>query len=315
MKRTLSIIGAGRVGKTLGKRLRQLGWRIEAVVTKSTATARAAVRTIGGGTPLVVSSGGSAGLFTLSEAEGQPREKRAQFKGALAPAVLSADVILFTTPDDALPAIAKALARMGRSAWRGKVALHTSATLDRSALAPLARFGAFTGSLHPMQAFGGKVIPKLTGVIFAIEGDRKARRVAQSIARSLGGITVTIATRDKPVYHAAAVMAAGSAYPTIEAGLEMLMQIGFTRARAMQTLVPLIRQILDNIVRIGPRAAWTGPLSRGDYAIVARHVRALRRYPREVQQAYAALALLAGRVLAKNPAAALRQINRALAAP
>ncbi len=90
--------------------------------------------------------------------------------------------------------------------------LHTSATLDRTVLAPLARLGAATGSLHPMQAFGGKGIPKLSGVIFAIEGDRKARRMAQSIAQSLGGITVTIETRDKPIYHAAAVLAAGSAY-------------------------------------------------------------------------------------------------------
>ena len=77
----------------------------------------------------------------------------------------------------------------------------------------------------------------------------------------------------------------------------------------MQTLLPLIRQILDNIERIGPRAAWTGPLSRGDYAIVARHVRALQKYPREIQQAYAASSLLAGRLLAKNPDAALKKIG------
>ena len=163
-----------------------------------------------------------------------------------------------------------------------------------------------------MQAFGGKVIPKLSGVVFAVEGDPRARRVARSIAKSLGGITVSIDTRDKPVYHAAAVMAAGGAYPMIEAGLRMLMRIGFTRPRAMQTLLPLIRQIVDNVERIGPRASWTGPTSRGDYAIVARHARALRRYPREFQQAYAALSRLAGLLLAKKPAAALKQINRAL---
>ena len=317
MTRTLSIVGAGRVGRTLGKRLREHGWRIGAVVTRSPATSRAAVRAIGAGTPLaglsalgrISSRGGSAGL--------QPRGYRLTHKGASAPgiaAVFAADLILFATPDDALPAVAEALAKMAGSAWRGKIALHTSATLDRSALAPLARLGAATGSLHPMQAFGGEIVPKLDGVIFAIEGDAKARRMARSIAKSLGGIPIAIDTRDKPVYHAAAVMAAGSAYPTVEAGVQLLMRIGFSRARAMQTLVPLMRQIFDNIERIGPRAAWTGPLSRGDYAIVAKHARALRRFPREIQQAYAALSLLAGRVLAKNPNAALKKIERALAA-
>jgi len=325
MKRTVSIVGAGRVGKTLGKRLRERGWRIGAVVTRSAASARAAVHTIGAGTPFAALRDSVAErrfrgseLLVLSEVEGQLRHKPAFKKGALAPevgAILAADLILFATPDDALPAVAEALAKMGGSACRGKIALHTSATLDRTALAPLARHGASTGSLHPMQAFGGAIIPNLRGVIFAIEGDAKARRMAQSTAKSLGGIPIPIATRDKPVYHASAVMAGGSLYPVIEAGLQLLIGIGFTRARAMQTLLPLARQILDNIERIGPRAAWTGPLSRGDYAIVAKHARVLRRYPREIQHAYGALALLAGRLLAKHPAAALKKIDRALAAP
>jgi predicted short-subunit dehydrogenase-like oxidoreductase (DUF2520 family) len=285
MTRTLSIVGAGRVGRTLGKRLRERGWRIGAVVTRSPATSRAAVRTIGAGTP---SSRLTADPF-------------------------DADVILLCPADDDLPALVRTLAKLGGTKCKGKIILHTSATLDRTVLAPLARRGASTGSLHPMQAFGGKVIPNLNGVIFGVEGDPRARRMAQSIGKSLGGITVAINTRDKPIYHAAAVIAAGSTYPTIEAGVQLLTSIGFTRARAMQTLVPLIRQIFDNIERIGPRAAWTGPLSRGDYAIVARHARALRRYPREFQRSYAALSLLAGRLLAKNPADALKKIKRALA--
>ena len=284
MARTISIIGAGRVGRALGKRLRERGWRIGAVVTRSQATARAAVRAIGDGTAL----------------------------SRITPEVFAADLILLGTSDDVLPTVVRSLAELGGSKCRGKVILHTSATLDRTALAPVARLGANTGSLHPMQAFGGKMIPKLRGVVFAIEGDRKARQVAQAIAESLGGITVAIDTRNKPIYHAAAVLAAGSAYPLIETGLQMLMRIGFTRRTATQTLLPLIHQILDNIERIGPRAAWTGPLSRGDYGIVARHAKALRGYPREFQESYAALALLAARVLSKNPAAALKRSKRAL---
>lgn len=284
MARTISIIGAGRVGRALGKHLREQGWRIGAVVTRSNATSRAAVRAIGGGTAC----------------------------GRVTGEVFAADLILLGTPDDVLPTVARSLAEIGGPKCKGKIILHTSATLDRTVLAPVARFGAATGSLHPMQAFGGKVIPKLSGVVFAIEGDRKARRVAQSIAESLGGITVAIDTRNKPIYHAAAVLAAGNAYPLIETGLQMLMRIGFTRRTATQTLLPLIHQILDNIERIGPRAAWTGPLSRGDYGIVARHAKALRGYPREFRESYAALSLLAARVLSKNPAAALKKSKRAL---
>ena len=284
MARTVSIVGAGRVGISLGKHLRARGWRIGAVVTRSRATARAAVRRIGAGKPF----------------------------DRLTAVVCDADLILFGTPDDALPAIARELARVSGARCKGKIVLHTSATLDRSALASLARLGASTGSLHPMQAFGGKVIPNLKGVIFGIEGHPKACRAAQSITKSLGGIPVVIETSDKPAYHAAAVMAGGSIYPVLEAGLQLLMSIGFTRQRASQTLIPLLRQIFDNIERIGPRAAWTGPLSRGDYAVVAKHMKALRRYPPEFAKSYAALAQLAGQVLSKDPAAAREHLDRAL---
>ena len=291
MSRTISIVGAGRVGVTLGSRLRGHGWRIGAVVTRSNRTSRAAVRAIDGGTA----------------------------HSSLSPDVFSADVILITTPDDALATVARALENIGRDRLRCKVVLHTSGTLDRTVLTPLARRGAATGSLHPMQTFSGNVSakhgPKLDGVVFAIEGDAKARRVARGIARLLGGVPVIIDGRDKPAYHATAVLVAGSGFALIEAASQMLMDIGFTRRGAMQTLIPLTRQMLDNVERIGPRAAWTGPISRGDFAIVARHAEALRRYPREFQEAYAALALLAGRVLAKKPGATLAQIRRALKNP
>jgi len=284
VKPTLSIVGAGRVGKTLGKRLCESGWQISVVVTRSTATSRAAVRAIGAGQP-------SAGVVR---------------------GVFAADVTLLAVPDDRLAAVVATLAKIGGSAWRGKVVLHTSGALDSSVLAPLARLGAATGSLHPMQTFSGRIIPNLGGVTIAIEGAAKALRMARNIARTLGGVPVVIAGRDKPVYHLTAVLAAGSGFPLMETSIQMLVGIGFSRTRALRTLLPLARQMLDNTERIGARAAWTGPLSRGDYATIAKHIQALRRYPREVRRSYAALALLAGRVLATDPPAALKQIKRAL---
>ena len=207
--------------------------------------------------------------------------------------------------------IVRSLAEEG-SGWRGKIVLHTSGALDRSVLAPLARRGAHTGSMHPMQTFSGRNVPRLEGVTFAIEGDPTAVRLAQSIARSLGGVPVKIAGRNKPAYHATAVLASGSSFALIESSLRILTSIGFTRRQALETLLPLIRQMLDNIERLGPRAAWTGPLSRGDYEVVAKHARALRRYPPEFRHAYAALAHLAGRVLAKHPREAKTKIGKAI---
>jgi predicted short-subunit dehydrogenase-like oxidoreductase (DUF2520 family) len=284
MSRSVSIVGAGRLGRALGRSLRRLGWRIGPVVTRSAAHSRAAVRAIGAGTPFA----------------------------RLTSEVMDADVILLATPDDVLAEVAGKLAKLAGNKGRGKIVLHGSGALDNSVLRALARCGAATGSIHPMQTFTKNSQPKLRGVIFAIEGAVRARRTASTIARALGGIPVQVASRNKPAYHAAGTLVAGHALALTEAAAQLLIKLGFTRPHAVKTLLPLMRQMLDNFERHGPRAAWTGPASRGDYATVAMHREALRRYPREFGDSYATLVRLSARVLAKNPAAKLKQLDRAL---
>ena len=284
MERTVSIVGAGRVGRSLGRALRERGWRIGAVVTRSMSSARAAVRAIGGGRPL-------AGVTAD---------------------VVATRIILIATPDDAIASVAQQLARVWRGKLRGAIALHTSGALDSSVLSLLARRGAATGSLHPMQTFSGKRVPSLKGIVFAIEGDARARRAGRAIARSLGGVPIEITAANKPAYHAAGVLAAGHALALIESATQILTRVGFPRRRAEQTLLPLMKQMLDNFERIGPRAAWTGPVARGDYAVVAKHMRALKQYSPEFAETYAALARLGARTLSRDPRKALREVDRAL---
>jgi predicted short-subunit dehydrogenase-like oxidoreductase (DUF2520 family) len=284
MSRSVSIVGAGRLGRALGRSLRRLGWRVGPVVTRSAAHSRASIRAIGAGKPLAT----------------------------LTSEVMDADVILLATPDDVLADVARQLAKLAGKKCRGKIVLHGSGALDNKVLQPLARCGAATGSIHPMQTFTNNSQPNLKGVIFAVEGDPRARRAASAIARSLGGIPVPVASSSKPAYHAAGTLVAGHALALTEAAAQTLIKLGFTRPHAVQTLLPLMRQMLDNFEKHGPRAAWTGPASRGDYATLKKHQLALRRYPREFGDSYDALVRLSARVLAKNPAAKLKQLDRAL---
>jgi len=281
---TLAIVGAGRVGRTLGSHLRQLGWGIGAVVTRGERTSRAAVRAIGGGTPYA----------------------------KLTRQVLAADVVLICTPDDAVAPTAAKLARMGGDEWRGKVVLHVSGALSSAALAPLARRGAATGSFHPMQTFSGRGTPQLEGINCAMEGDARALRVARKMARAIGGVAVPVASADKPAYHAAGGYAAAHLLALVEAGTRILMQLGFTRRQATRALTRMAREMLDNFERLGPRAAWTGPVARGDFKTVERHAVALRRFPREYLAAYAAATRLAVRLMAPKDRARQRQLRRIL---
>jgi predicted short-subunit dehydrogenase-like oxidoreductase (DUF2520 family) len=282
MPGSLSIIGAGRVGRALGRRLRELGWTIGAVVTRSETSARKAVRSIGAG---------HARAFLTRQ-------------------VLAAQVILITTPDHSVAEVAEELARIGAEELRGKIILHTSGALSSSVLDPVKKCGAAVGSMHPLQTFSGVEVPPLEGRAIAIEGDSHAVRMARQIARALGAVPVRIERSKKPLYHAAGALAAGNVLVLMEAATRLMTVAGMKRREAVRALLPLTRQVLENFERLGPRAAWTGPLSRGDYAIVAAHMESMKDLPAEFAETYEAVNRLAAKVLAQDSAAMLAELEK-----
>jgi predicted short-subunit dehydrogenase-like oxidoreductase (DUF2520 family) len=281
MLKSLAILGAGRVGRALGRLLHERGWRILVVAAQSEATARKAAKFIRAGQPIT----------------------------GISHHALAARTILVSVPDDKIPEIAAELARIGGQQLRRKIVLHTSGACDAAALEPVRAVGAFTASMHPMQTFNGVSVPPLEGKIFAIEGDAPAVRVARSIARSLGGVPVNITAEKKPLYHAAGAFAAGLVLALEEAGVQMLKTSGLPQREALQALLSLSRQVLDHYEKFGPHKAWTGPLSRGDYGIVAANEEAIAHYHPEFLEAYVAVSRLSGHVLATDPAAVLGRLE------
>jgi predicted short-subunit dehydrogenase-like oxidoreductase (DUF2520 family) len=112
------------------------------------------------------------------------------------------------------------------------------------------------------------------------------------------------------LYHAAAAIAAGHVLAVEEAATQLLISLGMVRREAVRALLPLTRQVLENFERLGPHAAWTGPLSRGDYKVVAAHLRVMRDAPEEIATAYEALNRLAARVLAQNATEMLGELEK-----
>ena len=281
MIKSLSIVGPGRVGRALGRQLKETGWQIVIVAARSEGSAKRGARFIGAGRAV-------AGLPAT---------------------VAAASTILLAVPDDELGTVACELAKAAGEDLRGKVVLHTSGAVNASVLAPVCGYGAAVGSMHPLQTFNGVNVPPLEGRVFAIEGDEAAVRVARRIARSLGGVPVGIAADKKPLYHAAGAFAAGLSLALEEGGVQLMMTAGLKRREAQNALLALTRQVLEHYEKLGPQKAWTGPLSRGDYGVVASHERALSELPGEFLDAYRASSRLVARVLAHDPAAMLRELD------
>ena len=282
MPNSLAIIGAGRVGRALGRGLREQGWKIGAVVTRSEASARRAVRSIGAG----------------KACAGMTRQ------------ILASRVILIATPDDEIAVVARELARIGEEELRGRVVLHTSGAMDSDVLDAVRARGAMVGSMHPLQSFSGVAVPSLEGRMFAVEGDSQAVSVARQIGRSLGGSPVKIPSGKKVLYHAAATMAAANVLAVEEAAAQLLISIGMRRTQATRALLTLTRQVLENMEHLGSRAAWTGPLSRGDFRILEAHLAALQDSPEEFAQAHEVLNRLAARVLSQDAPGTLAELEK-----
>lgn len=281
-------MGTGRVARALGRRLRELGWSVGAVTGRSLASARAAVHAIGGG-----------------QAFGEPTPK-----------ILNSNLILIATPDSAISAVAKNLAEIGGGSWRGKIVLHTSGALDATVLEPLAVLGASAGSMHPIQTFSDQNIPDLSQILFGIDGSPAAVQMARKIIRQMDGVAVRLSGPNKAAYHAAGIFACGFVLVLMETGTRLLMSQGFKRRQALRALLPLARQTLDNLERVGPHAAWTGPLSRGDFSTVARHVHALASQDAgaEYMEAYEVLSKLTANLLSSPNGTMLRHLEEIFAA-
>ena len=283
----ISIVGAGRMGTALGLALRRAGHHIEVVVTKSRPSARRAAKLIGSG----------AAALAEPQLTNPPAETVRRF--------VESELLLISTPDDALEAVAARLAGTFRraGAGRGKApqfALHTSGAVSSAVLAPLRALGFSVGSVHPLVSVAGAAAAPdpFRGAHFCVEGDRAATRVARSLVKELGGHPFTISSEAKPLYHAAATVSSGHVTALFDLAIEMVQECGLTKRRAQQILAPLLRSTAANLVAQSPAEALTGPFARGDVATVVRHLAAMKaKKMTEAGDLYAALGLRAVRLV------------------
>lgn len=172
------------------------------------------------------------------------------------------DLVLLCVPDRAIAEVAE---RIEPGPWIA----HTSGAVSVTALAPHVRRFA----LHPLQTFQLDLGPsQLDGAYAALTAESdEAAAAGQALAELLGVEAFPLADDDRPVYHAAATMAA-SFLVTLHRAASDLMEAAGAPPEALE---PLMRRTMEN------GFLPTGPLVRGDYATVELHLRAIEeRRPR-----------------------------------
>jgi predicted short-subunit dehydrogenase-like oxidoreductase (DUF2520 family) len=249
MQATLSIIGAGKVGKTLSKLWSDRSvFRIQDVLNRSLDSARSAAAFVGAGTPVA------------AYAE-----------------LCHADVFLLAVSDDQIAACCAALAEQGLLGEQS-IVFHCSGALPSSVLTAASECGAAIASIHPIRSFASpeNVVRNFAGTWCGMEGDSHAIKILAAAFEAIDARMVQINAEAKIHYHAGAVFACNYLVTLLDIAKQSYVRAGIAPDVALELMGPLVRETMENIFRLGPEAALTGPIARGDMATATKQWQAVQ---------------------------------------
>jgi predicted short-subunit dehydrogenase-like oxidoreductase (DUF2520 family) len=181
------------------------------------------------------------------------------------------ELVLLCVPD-------RVIAEMAAAAPRGPWLAHVSGATPLAALAPhVRRFG-----LHPLQTFTLRRGPEqLDGAWAAVTAETEgARAVATWLARTLGLRPFALLDENRAAYHAGAAIASNYLVTLRHAAGSLLEAAG----APPEALDPLMTRTIENDFEL------TGPIQRGDWETVERHLDAIRDNRPELEAMYRVLA-------------------------
>ncbi|SDZ85027.1 Predicted oxidoreductase, contains short-chain dehydrogenase (SDR) and DUF2520 domains [Desulfuromusa kysingii] len=250
MKQSIALIGPGRVGCAVGKRLHLAGYPLTAIISRSRERAEEACSYIG-----CEQASASAQLTAASDAQ----------------------IILLAVPDDHIQNTASKFLRLCQHPEQTTL-IHFSG-LHCAEIMRQKTSSAMLLSLHPLLPFADrqKAFKTLHLCPCAIESNSsQALTLGHELVSAMGGQPFILDARTKPLYHTAASMASNYLVTLLAVARDLLVKCGISSDKALPMLLPLVQTSLDNVKDLGPEQGLSGPLVRGDIGTVAAHIKALK---------------------------------------
>jgi predicted short-subunit dehydrogenase-like oxidoreductase (DUF2520 family) len=248
MMKTLTVVGAGKVGKVLAKNFqRHAQLSIQQVLNRSLPSAQAAVNWLG---------------------SGQACDDMQHLQPA--------DIYMLTVGDDQIASACAALVDAGL-VNANSILFHCSGAKASTELAVASALGAAVASVHPVRSFADieQLADHFASSICSVEGEERALAVLIPSLQAIGAETVIISADNKLLYHAGSVFASNYLVTLIETALQCYQAAGIPLKTAQKMAAPLARQSLENTFAMGTVAALTGPIARGDLETVVLQQKAV----------------------------------------
>jgi predicted short-subunit dehydrogenase-like oxidoreductase (DUF2520 family) len=188
----------------------------------------------------------------------------------------TAEVVLLTVPDGKISDAARAVPD-------GPLLGHCSGATGLEVFEGREGF-----SLHPLMSVPtGSTAEVLRGAGAAVDGtSERALAVAHALAGALGMIATHVAAEDRAAYHAAGAIASNFLVALEACAERLAATTGVTRRQ----LAPLVLATARQWAELGPEAALTGPIARGDEGTIERHRAAIAERTPELLPVWTELA-------------------------
>lgn len=231
----IGFIGAGRVGYSLGRYLKDNGFDVIGYYSINAKDSAGAMR------------------FTNTECYGSINE-----------IVDLCDTLFLTVNDDSLNDLVDELIALK---VKNKNLIHTSGAKSSLIFKDL-RLSNNCYSLHPIYAFNDKyeAYKGLANVSFTIEGNNDTKIIKELFKNNK---IIEINANDKIKYHTACVFLSNYVNAVTYVGLDMLRDIGNFD---IELFKPLILDNVNNIIKNNPKNSLTGPVKRNDINTINMHL-------------------------------------------
>ena len=243
----IGIIGAGRVGCSIGKYLRIKGQELAGYYDVDSGAAKEAAE------------------FTQTDVF-----------GAIQELLDSSDIIFITTPDTYIISVWEQIKTLS---LKNQIICHCSGALSSDSFSKDEHMTVSCCSIHPMLPFSNRFssYEQLNNAFFTVEGDKKASDVLCELFRSFGNEVCIIDKSKKAKYHAAASILSNQVIAVLDMGYSLLTECGFTREAALRATSQLVTKNIENVIANDCSAALTGPIERGDAQTIKKHLDCLSR--------------------------------------
>ena len=237
--RRVALVGAGKLATNLGIALKEAGYEIVCVYSRTSASAT-----------------------VLAE--------RLECKGITQLEDLPRDLALYIVSviDSALPEVIAALPDLTDA-----VVAHTAGSLPMNLLAGKAlHYGVF----YPMQTFSKEVKADFSKIPCFVEGsDEWALSMLRQVGNDLSPKVVELSSEGRRYLHLSAVIASNFANHCYAMAWRLTQQYNIP----FEVLLPLIEETAAKVKQINPIVGQTGPAVRGDVAVMEAQMKLLENEP------------------------------------